>query len=69
MTTSFKVGDAVEWNSDVGHVTGKITKVHKSDFVFMGRNRRASAEDPQYEVESDKTGRKAAHKGEALKKK
>lgn len=68
MTAALKVGDHVHWNSDAGRISGKITKVHKKDFEFMGRTRRASAEEPQYEVESDKTGRKAAHKGEALSK-
>lgn len=68
MTAEFKVGDHVTWNSEVGHITGKITKVHKQDFEFMSRTRRASHDDPQFEVESDKTGHKAAHKADALKK-
>lgn len=66
MSTSFKVGSTVTWNSDVGRVTGKITQVHHQDFEFMGRTRRASKDEPQYEVESDKTGRKAAHRRDAL---
>ena len=66
MSASFKVGDHVRWNSDVGHVTGKVTKIHHRDFEFMGRTRRASTDAPQYEVESEKTGHKAAHKGDAL---
>ena len=28
MTTRFKVGDHVTWNSEAGHVSGKIIKVH-----------------------------------------
>ncbi|MDQ2185641.1 DUF2945 domain-containing protein [Alcaligenaceae bacterium A4P071] len=68
-TTSFKVGDHVTWNSEVGHITGKVKKVHHSDFEFMGKTRRASKNAPQYEVESDKTGHMAAHKGDALSKK
>lgn len=66
MTTTFKVGDHVRWNSEAGHVTGHITKVHKSDFEFLGRTRRATADEPQYEVKSDKTDHVAAHKGSAL---
>lgn len=68
MTAAFKVGDRVTWNSEAGHIAGKITKVHKQDFEFMGRTRRASAENPQFEVQSDNTGNKAAHKADALKK-
>jgi len=68
MTASFKVGDHVQWNAESGRVSGKVTKVHKQDFEFMGRTRRASSEEPQFEVQSDKTGHKAAHKGDALTK-
>lgn len=66
--TTFSVGDHVRWNSDVGHVRGKITKVHTKDVEFMGRTRRCSPDDPQYEVQSDKTDAVAMHKGDALSK-
>ncbi|UPG83833.1 DUF2945 domain-containing protein [Luteibacter aegosomatis] len=66
MTKTFKVGDHVRWNSEAGHVTGTITKIHKRDFEFMGRTRRATEDEPQYEVRSDKTGHVAAHKAGAL---
>ncbi len=62
----YKVGEHVRWNSDVGHVTGKIKKVHVKDFEFMGRTRRCSADKPQYEVESDDTGNHAVHYGSAF---
>jgi hypothetical protein len=68
MATKFKVGDHVTWNSEAGHVSGTITKVHTRDFDYKGHTRRASAEDPQYEIKSDKTDHIAAHKGSALKK-
>lgn len=64
----YKIGDHVSWNSDVGRVRGTITKIHKKDFQFMGKDRRASDDEPQYEVKSDKTGAKAAHKGSAFRK-
>ncbi len=63
-----KVGDHVPWNSDVGYVTGRITRVHVADVEFLGKIRRASHEDPQYEVKSDKTGAVAMHKPTALEK-
>lgn len=68
MSTAFKVGDSVRWNSEVGHVLGKVTQVHVKDCEFMGRTRRASSEAPQYEVKSDKTGHLALHKEGALEK-
>ena len=66
MSHDFKVGDHVSWDSDVGRVRGEVTKVHEKDFQFMNKQRRASEDEPQYEVKSDKTGNKAAHKGDAL---
>jgi len=64
----FKVGDHVTWNSEAGHVTGKIVKVHKADFIYKGYTHHASQDEPQYEIKSDKSDHIAAHKGSALKK-
>lgn len=66
MATQFKIGDHVRWNSEAGHVTGKIIKVHTRDFNYKGHTHRASADDPQYEIRSDKTDHIAAHKGAVL---
>lgn len=66
MSKRFAVGDHVTWNSEAGHVSGKITKVHTKDFDYKGHTRRASEDDPQYEIKSDKTDHVAAHKGSAL---
>ena len=68
MTTIFKVGDHVRWNSEAGHVSGKITQVHKKDIDYKGYIHHARADDPQYEIKSDKTDHIAMHKGPALKK-
>jgi hypothetical protein len=68
MTTTFKVGDHVRWNSEAGHVSGKIVKVHKKDTDYKGYIHHASADDPQYEIQSDKTDHVAMHKGSALHK-
>jgi hypothetical protein len=66
--SKFKVGDHVRWNSEAGHVTGKITKVHTKDTEYKGHTRRASPDEPQYEIISDKTDHIAMHKGSALEK-
>lgn len=63
-----KKGDNVIWKFQNGETYGSITKIHIEDFVFMGRQRRASEKDPQYEVISEKTGKTAVHKESALKK-
>ncbi|MCM8729533.1 DUF2945 domain-containing protein [Hephaestia sp. GCM10023244] len=66
MRHDFKVGDHVRWNSEAGHVTGTIRKIHTSDFEHKGHRHRATPDDPQYEIKSDKTDHIAAHKGGAL---
>jgi hypothetical protein len=66
MTEKFEIGDHVTWNSEAGRVSGTITAIHTSDFDYKGHTRRASREDPQYEIKSDKTDHIAAHKGGAL---
>ncbi|MEO5592619.1 MAG: DUF2945 domain-containing protein [Chitinophagaceae bacterium] len=68
MANSYKKGDHVKWNSEAGHVSGKIIKIHTSDFVFKGYTHHASKDDPQYEIKSDKSDHIAAHKGSALSK-
>lgn len=50
MKHSFKIGDHVKWNSEAGYVTGKITKIHTSDFDYKGYTHHASEDDPQYAI-------------------
>ena len=68
MSTKFKVGDHVGWNSEAGQVSGRIIKVHTSETQYKGHPRHASEEEPQYEIKSDKTEHVAMHKGSALHK-
>jgi len=68
MRTKFRIGDHVGWNSEAGHVSGTIIKVHVRDFDYKGHVHRATAEDPQYEIKSDKTDHIAAHRGAVLSK-
>ncbi|UVO19504.1 DUF2945 domain-containing protein [Stutzerimonas stutzeri] len=64
----FKVGDHVSWNSEAGRVSGTIIKVHTADTQYKGHTRRASPEEPQYEIKSDKTDHIAMHKPGPLTK-
>ncbi len=68
MSKKYKTGDHVSWNSEAGRVSGKIIKVHTSDFDYKGYTHHAKKDDPQYEIKSDKTDHIAAHKGSALTK-
>ena len=62
-------GDRVEWNTPQGPTTGKVKKKLTSTTEVSGHEAKASKDDPQYLVESEKTGKQAAHKPGSLKKK
>ena len=66
MTHAFKVGDHVRWNSEAGHVSGHVIKVRARDTQYKGHTHHCTADDPQYEIRSDKTDHVAMHKGSAL---
>jgi hypothetical protein len=68
MTAAFKVGDHVSWNSEAGRVRGRIVRVHTKDVNYKGYVHHANHDDPQYEIESDKTDHVAMHKGNALRR-
>jgi len=68
MAKRFKRGDHVTWNSEAGHVSGRIIKVHTRDADYKGHARHATKDEPQYEIKSDKTDHVAMHKGSALTK-
>uniref|UniRef100_A0AAU1M3Q1 DUF2945 domain-containing protein n=1 Tax=Streptomyces sp. NBC_00148 TaxID=2903626 RepID=A0AAU1M3Q1_9ACTN len=66
---SLDKGDKVSWKSHGREVTGKVTGKHTERTRAAGRTVDASDEEPQYEVESDRSGRSAVHKPDALRKK
>jgi hypothetical protein len=68
MAKMLKVGDHVTWNSEAGHVSGRIVRVHTKDVDYKGYVHHATRADPQYEIKSDKTDHIALHKGAALKR-
>ncbi|MFD4634503.1 DUF2945 domain-containing protein [Streptomyces sp. NPDC058284] len=61
-------GDQVSWSSHGQTVPGKVTKKITERAEVAGRTVDASKDEPQYEVKSDKSGRTAVHKPEALRK-
>ena len=66
--SAFHVGDHVSWNSEAGRVRGVIKKKLTAPTRLKGYTVRASKEEPQYVIESDKTDHVAVHKGSALRK-
>lgn len=68
MTTTFKAGDKVQWESSQGTITGKIKQKLTAPTDIKRHHVAASNEHPEYLVVSDMTGAEAAHKASALKK-
>ena len=65
---SFKAGDKVSWDSSGGHSTGKVVEKVTGTAKMKGHTAKASKDDPQYKVKSDKSGKEAIHKPSELKK-
>ena len=64
----FAKGDKVRWRSHGSHAEGEILEKIVSDTEAGGRTVRASRDEPQYLVRSDKSGAEAVHKPDALEK-
>jgi hypothetical protein len=69
MPDPFKPGDTVEWNTSQGRTTGTVKKKLTKPTDIKGHHVAASPDNPEYLVESGKSGGQAAHKPRALKKK
>ena len=64
----FRQGDKVEWNTPQGKTRGKVKKKLTSNTEVGGQKVNASQDDPRYLVESEKSGKEAAHNPDALSK-
>ena len=65
---TFRQGDKVEWDSHGGTAVGKVLRRITTETEAGGRKVVASEEEPQYLVESEKSGGTAVHKPEALRR-
>lgn len=63
----FKAGDKVSWDHSQGSTAGKVVKKITSPMQIKGHKAAASKDNPEYVVQSDKTGAKAAHKPSELR--
>ena len=68
MTEELGKGDRVSWNTSQGRTQGEIVERKTKDFHFAGQHFTASADEPAFIVQSEKSGDRAAHKGSALRK-
>ena len=69
MADRLKKGDHVEWDTSQGKTTGKVIRRQTSETHIKGHKVAASPDNPQYIVESDKSGKRAAHKPAELRRK
>ncbi|MGW7198210.1 DUF2945 domain-containing protein [Streptomyces chryseus] len=60
--------DKVSWSSHGQTVPGRVKKKITKRTEAAGRTVDASKDAPQYEVQSDKTGRRAVHTPQSLRK-
>jgi hypothetical protein len=63
-----KAGDRVEWNSAGGKAVGKVVKKVTGTTRVKKYVAKATPADPQYLVQSEKSGGKAVHKPAELRK-
>ena len=68
MSDNLHKGDRVEWKTSQGKTTGEVKQKLTSPTEIKGHHVAASKENPEYLVESEKTGKEAAHKPESLQK-
>lgn len=68
MTKPLSTGDRVSWNTSQGRTQGTVVEHRTRDFEFAGRHFTASADEPAYIVESEKSGERAAHTRSALRR-
>ena len=61
-------GDHVEWETSQGKTEGTVKKKLTAPCDIKSHHVEASPDNPEYLVQSDKSGKEAAHKQDALKK-
>lgn len=65
---TFKTGDKVRWDHSQGTSTGKVVRKLTKPMKIKDHKVAASPDNPEYLVESDKTGARAAHRPQELRK-
>lgn len=68
MATLPKKGDKVSWGTAQGETQGTVEKVVTTTTKVKGHTAKATKEDPQVVVKSEKSGKQAVHKPDELKK-
>ena len=67
MAKAPKPGDKVAWGTSQGETHGTVDKKVTATTKVKGHVAKATKDEPQFVVKSDKTGAKAVHKPDELK--
>ena len=68
MSEALKKGDHAEWETPQGQTSGTVERKLTEPTKIKGHEVKASKDNPEYLVETDKSHKEAAHKPEELKK-
>lgn len=68
MAATPKAGDKVKWGTAQGETHGTVEKIVTSTTKVKSHTAKATKEKPEVMVKSAKSGKKAVHKPEELKK-
>jgi hypothetical protein len=68
MAKKFKPGQPVEWDASQGTIRGTVEHMVTKTTRVNGHVAKATAEQPQVLVRSDKTGAEAVHRPDAVRR-
>ena len=68
MPKTLKPGDKVSWGTAGGETHGTVEKKATGTTHIKGHTAKATKEEPQFVVRSDRSGKEAVHKPQELKK-
>jgi len=68
MAEGFRKGDKVEWDHSQGTTHGHVVRRLTERTTVGGQVIAATPDEPRYLVESEKTGKRAAHRPEELRR-
>ncbi|MBA3414474.1 MAG: DUF2945 domain-containing protein [Chloroflexia bacterium] len=68
MAKEFDAGDQIEWGGRADPTRGKIKRKLTAHYKIKNYDVPATADDPWYLIETDRTGAEAAHKPDSLRK-
>jgi Hypervirulence associated proteins TUDOR domain len=68
MARQLKIGDKVAWQSSGGESVGRVERKLTVPGKIKGHEVKASEDNPEFRVRSEKSGKVAAHKPSALRR-